>query len=316
SPYRQGALGRCPAGEQMTDDRVKADEPSLRHSEGPFRAIVDSAADAIVSADATGRIRSWNGAAGRMFGYRADEVIGRPLTILMPEGVRQAHERGVDRFRSTGEGRITGRTVELEALRADGSTFPVELSLSTWASVDGPCFTGILRDVTERRRAQDKLSHQALHDPLTGLPNRTLVLDRIGQALARSARHDWSVGVLFFDLDRFKVVNDSLGHGAGDALLVLVVDRLRALLRPGDTLARLGGDEFLIVCEEIDGLGHARQLAERLTSALKPPFNLGDREVFATASMGIAVGRGSAATPESLLRDADAAMYKAKERGR
>ena len=144
----------------MTDDTVKADEPTLRYSEEPFRAIVDSAADAIVSADATGRIRSWNGAAGRMFGYRADEVIGRPLTILMPEGVRQAHERGVDRFRSTGEGRITGRTVELEALRADGSTFPVELSLSTWASVDGPCFTGILRDVTERRRAQDKLSHQ------------------------------------------------------------------------------------------------------------------------------------------------------------
>src|SRR5207237_10137916 len=111
--------------------------------------------------------------------------------------------------------------------------------------------------------------------------NRTVVLVGFGQALARSAGHDWSVGVLFFDLDRFKVVSDSLGHSAGDALLVLVVDRLRALLRPGDTLSRLGGDEFLIVCEEIDGLSHARQLAERLTSALKPPFNLAEREVFA-----------------------------------
>ena len=296
----------------MTDDTVKADEPTLRYSEEPFRAIVDSAADAIVSADATGRIRSWNGAAGRMFGYRADEVIGRPLTILMPEGVRQAHERGVDRFRSTGEGRITGRTVELEALRADGSTFPVELSLSTWASVDGPCFTGILRDVTERRRAQDKLSHQALHDPLTGLPN----LDRIGQALARSGRHDWSVAVLFFDVDRFKVVNDSLGHGAGDALLVLVVERLQGLLRPGDTMARLGGDEFLVVCEEVDGIQQARQLADRLSRAFGAPFVLGEREMFATASVGIALGRVPDATPESMLRDADAAMYRAKERGR
>src|SRR5947209_7893650 len=215
-----------------------------------------------------------------------------------------------------GEGRTTGRTVELEALRADGSTFPVELSLSTWASVDGPCFTGILRDVTERRRAQDKLSHQALHDPLTGLPNRTLVLDRIGQALARSARHDRSVAVLFFDVDRFKVVNDSLGHGAGDALLVLVVDRLQALLRPGDTMSRLGGDEFLVVCEEVEGLDEARHLAERLSGAFAAPFNLGEREMFATASMGIAVGRAPDATSESLLRDADAAMYKAKERGR
>jgi diguanylate cyclase (GGDEF)-like protein len=221
------------------------------------------------------------------------------------------------RFAASGEARLIGRTVEVEGLRADDTTLPIELSLSTWKTSDGSrFFTAIVRDVTERRRAQEKLAHQALHDSLTGLPNRTLVLDRIGQALARSARHDWSVGVLFFDLDRFKVVNDSLGHSAGDALLVLVVDRLRALLRPGDTMARLGGDEFLIVCEEIDGLTHARQLAERLTRALKPPFNLGEREVFATASMGIAVGRGPAATPESLLRDADAAMYRAKERGR
>jgi len=300
----------------MRDDTVKAAKPVLRASEEPFRAIVESAADAIISADAGGRIRSWNTAAERMFGHRADEVIGRPLTILMPEGQREAHERGLDRFCSTGEGRITGRTVELEALRADGSTFPVELSLSTWAGPAGPCFTAILRDITERRRAQEKLSHQALHDPLTGLPNRTLVLDRIGQALARSARHDWSVAVLFFDVDRFKVVNDSLGHSAGDALLVLVVERLQGLLRPGDTMARLGGDEFLVVCEEVDGVHQARNLADRLTRAFSTPFVLGEREMFATASLGIALGRAPGATPESLMRDADAAMYRAKERGK
>jgi len=294
-----------------------SDNAHLRQFEERYRALVHSATDAIVTADSDGRIVSWNAAAERIFGHPADEVVGRPLSVLVPEPLRADHERGLRRFLSTGEARLMGRTVELEGLRRDGTSFPLELSLSTWASSDGSRFlTGIIRDITERRRIQEELAHQALHDSLTGLPNRTLVLDRIGQALARSARHDWSVGVLFFDLDRFKVVNDSLGHGAGDALLVLVVDRLRALLRPGDTLARLGGDEFLIVCEEIEGLAHARQLAERLTSALKPSFNLSDREVFATASMGIAVGRGSGATPESLLRDADAAMYKAKERGR
>jgi diguanylate cyclase (GGDEF)-like protein/PAS domain S-box-containing protein len=300
----------------MRDDTVKTAPATIRQAEDRYRALVESATDAIVSADAEGRIISWNRAAGRLFGYTTDEILGRRLTSLMPEQYREQHERGMRRFLSTGEGRAIGHTVELEALRSDGTTFPIELALSTWTTREGRFFTGIVRDITERRRAQEKLAHQALHDPLTGLPNRTLVLDRISQALARSARHDWSVAVLFFDVDRFKIVNDSLGHGAGDALLVLVVDRLKALLRPGDTMARLGGDEFLVVCEEVNGLDEARHLAGRLSTAFRAPFNLGEREVFATASMGIAVGRSPDATPESLLRDADAAMYKAKERGR
>src|SRR5205814_3827686 len=128
-----------------------------------------------VSADAQGRIVSWNPAAERLFGYAAEEVVGRPLTILIPEAVREAHERGVDRFSSSGEARIMGRTVEVEAVRADGSVFPVELSLSTWTTDEGRFFTGIMRDISERRSTQDKLAHQALHDSLTGLPNRTLV---------------------------------------------------------------------------------------------------------------------------------------------
>jgi diguanylate cyclase (GGDEF)-like protein/PAS domain S-box-containing protein len=300
----------------MREDTVETAPVTIHQAEDRYRALVESATDAIVSADAEGRIISWNRAAGRVFGYTADEILGRRLTSLMPEQYREQHERGMRRFLSSGEGRAIGRTVELEGLRADGMTFPVELALSTWTTREGRFFTGIVRDITERRRAQEKLAHQALHDPLTGLPNRTLVIDRISQALARSARHDWSVAVLFFDVDRFKIVNDSLGHGAGDALLVLVVDRLQALLRPGDTMSRLGGDEFLVVCEEVDGLDQARHLAGRLSTAFKAPFNLGEREMFATASMGIALGRSPDATSESLLRDADAAMYKAKERGR
>jgi diguanylate cyclase len=299
----------------MDDDTIKTAQ-SLRRSEVGYRALVESAVDAIVSADATGRIVSWNTAAERLLGYGADEVLGRPLTILIPEELREAHERGLDRFLSSGEARILGRTVELEAVRADGTTFPIEMALSTWTSDEGRFFTGVIRDITERRSVQEKLAHQALHDPLTGLPNRALVLDRIGQALARSARHDWSVAVLFFDVDRFKVVNDSLGHSVGDALLVLVVERLQSLLRPGDTMSRLGGDEFLLVCEEVHGLDQARHLADRLTEAFRSPFVVAGREMFATASVGIAVGRAPDASPDSLMRDADAAMYRAKERGR
>src|SRR5581483_906803 len=299
----------------MDEDTVKTAQAGLQHTE-PTRALVEAAVDAIVTADATGRIVEWNPAAERLFGYTAAEVMGRPLTILMPEGMREAHERGVDRFASSGAGRIMGRTVELEAVRADGTLFPIELSLSTWTTGEGRFFTGMIRDITERRGVHDKLAHQALHDPLTGLPNRSLVVDRIGHALARSERDTWSVAVLFFDIDRFKVVNDSLGHGAGDALLVLVVERLQSLLRPGDSMSRLGGDEFLIVCEEVDDIYTARHLADRLTDAFRLPFVLGEREMFATASVGIALGRAPDATPDSLLRDADAAMYRAKERGR
>ena len=301
----------------MDNDTVNRGEDAvLRRSDDGYRALVESAADAIVSADAQGRIVSWNAAAERLFGYPAGNVIGRPLTILIPEGQREAHERGLDRFLASGAARLMGRHVDLEAVRADGSVFPVELSLSTWTTDGRRFFSAIVRDITERRRTHERLARQALHDPLTGLPNRALVLDRIGQALARCERRDSSVAVLFFDVDRFKVVNDSLGHGAGDALLVLIVERLQSLLRPGDTMSRLGGDEFVVVCEEVFDIDQARHLARRLSGAFAAPFVLGEREMFATASLGIALGRPPAATPESLMRDADAAMYRAKERGR
>ena len=301
----------------MDNDTVNRGEDAvLRRSDDGYRALVESAADAIVSADAQGRIVSWNAAAERLFGYTAGNVIGRPLTILIPEGQREAHERGLDRFLASGAARLIGRHVDLEAVRADGSVFPVELSLSTWTTDGRRFFSAIVRDITERRRTHERLARQALHDPLTGLPNRALVLDRIGQALARCERRDSSVAVLFFDVDRFKVVNDSLGHGAGDALLVLIVERLQSLLRPGDTMSRLGGDEFVVVCEEVFDIDQARHLARRLSGAFAAPFVLGEREMFATASLGIALGRPPAATPESLMRDADAAMYRAKERGR
>ncbi|HNE89608.1 MAG TPA: GGDEF domain-containing protein, partial [Actinomycetota bacterium] len=156
--------------------------------------------------------------------------------------------------------------------------------------------------------------HQSLHDPLTGLPNRVLLNDRIEQALARSSRMRGMVVVMFLDLDLFKVVNDSLGHHAGDELLIDVAQRLKAAVRSGDTLARFGGDEFVVMCEDVSE-EEVNAIADRITSSLRQSFASDDREVTVTASVGVAVAKPSS-TPQTLLRDADVAMYRAKEHGR
>ena len=174
----------------------------------------------------------------------------------------------------------------------------------------------LLAQATERSRSEADIRHQALHDPLTGLPNRTLFVDRLDVALAQARRRDSWVAVLFLDIDNFKLVNDSLGHGAGDALLLELSARLDGSLRAGDTMARFGGDEFVIICGDIAGADEAIAITQRTTAVLREPFVLGEVEHRATASIGIAVGSGKDRVAEDLIREADAAMYRAKERGR
>ncbi|HEX2024371.1 MAG TPA: EAL domain-containing protein [Acidimicrobiales bacterium] len=177
---------------------------------------------------------------------------------------------------------------------------------------------GTLQDITERKRAEEEIAFQATHDALTRLPNRVLFMDRLSHALARRRRNPSGLAVLFLDLDRFKWLNDSLGHAAGDEVLVSVATRLRQALRPGDTLARFGGDEFVVLCEDVTSEAAALALAQRLRTALEAPIEVGGEETTLTLSVGIAYASPTSAaeTAEELVRDADAAMYRAKERGR
>ncbi len=176
---------------------------------------------------------------------------------------------------------------------------------------------GTVQDITDRRDAEERLAHQALHDPLTGLPNRALFLERLDQALRRAAAGGVGLAVFFCDIDNFKSVNDTLGHETGDVLLVAMAPRIRQALRPGDLVSRFGGDEFLVLCERFTTPDQAADVAGRLAEAFKEPFLLGGREHHVTASVGVVFTEGhSTATATELLRDADAAMYRAKERGR
>ncbi len=255
-----------------------------------------------------------NAAIERITGYAADELLGRnPRFLQGPE-----HDQpGVDALRAalTGEREWAG---SLRNYRKDGTLFYNEMYISPVHDDAGRLrsFIGVLNDVTERRSLEDQLAHQAFHDALTALPNRALFMDRLEQSLARGRRLHHTVAVLFLDLDRFKVVNDSWGHDSGDELLVLVGQRLRDCLRPGDTIARLGGDEFTMLLDGPVSVHEAVAVAERAIAALQTHFVVRGREVFTTPSIGLAFSDGPDTDPTSLLRDADLAMYRAKERGR
>jgi diguanylate cyclase (GGDEF)-like protein len=216
-------------------------------------------------------------------------------------------------------GALSGATV---LIRAKGHPYGVlgvqAAELREFSSEDVnfiQAIANVLANAIERRSAEEQTRHEALHDPLTGLPNRNLFLDRLEHALGQATRHEAEVAVLFLDLDQFKLVNDGLGHAAGDELLAAVAPRLEQALRPGDTVARFGGDEFAILAEEISSERDATRVAERIAEALTRPFILRHREHFVSASIGISIGSGHE-EPETLIRDADAALYRAKERGR
>jgi diguanylate cyclase (GGDEF)-like protein/PAS domain S-box-containing protein len=295
----------------------RAMEEALRASEERYRTVIETASDAFVSLADDGTIVEWNRKAEEMFGWSRDQAVGMPLVgAVVPERYRSTYERGFERFLHLGADSVAGSTLEVSAMRSDGSEFPVELSVWVTVSQGAHRINAFVRDMSERK-ALEAVTHQAFHDPLTDLANRALFTDRVAAALGRrSESSTTTVAVLLLDLDDFKTVNDSLGHAAGDELLVAVAARLRSCVRPGDTLARLAGDEFAILLEELDDRDAAIAVAKRVGERLEAPFEIDAMEIAVRASIGISLGQGPEARPEDLMRDADVAMYAAKGYGK
>jgi len=294
----------------------KLSEEALLESEERFRSVAQAANDAIISANTHGNIVSWNRGAQVMFGYSEEEILGKTLTLLMPERFRNAHEEGIKRASKTNERRIIGKTVELFGLRKDGSEFPLELSVSLWETREGKFFSGIIRDITGRKQAEERLQHLAHHDEVTGLANRSMFFERLNQELSRARWHNRLLAVLFLDLDRFKVINDTLGHATGDSLLRAVGKRIKDTAREGDIIARLGGDEFAVMLVDVAEVHDIPTIAKKIIDALNKPFVLEGKDIFVTTSIGIGIFPDDGNEAEVLLQKADIAMYRAKEEGK
>ena len=283
-----------------------------------LRAVTSSLAEGVVSLDDRGLVTFANPAAERMLGVGDGELMNRQLHAIV-------HARPGARVDETHECRLgavlaaggTARDDDDVFTRADGSHLPVAVTTSPVLGDGGSTGTVMaFRDITERKAFEEELAHRMFHDGLTGLSNRALFADRLVQAHVRSVRNRTSYAVLLIDLDRFKVVNDSLGHHAGDELLIAVAERLKANVRPGDTFARVGGDEFVMLLEELARDEDAAAAAQRVLDDLGPSFRIQNRDVAVTASLGLVVGHPSHTTPEDCLRDADVAMYRAKANGK
>jgi diguanylate cyclase (GGDEF)-like protein/PAS domain S-box-containing protein len=286
----------------------------VRDRDATTHAILDTVVDAIITIDPRGRILTANPAAERTFGYSTDEMVGRNVAMLIPEPDRSQRREYLRRDRETGERRNIGVDREVRGQRKDGTIVPLEIAIGETTVQGRTIFVGCLRDLRERKAGED-MARAALHDPLTGLANRLQLTDRLTAALAGARRHGGLVALLFIDLDRFKPINDSLGHDAGDELLVKVAARLHQVLRAEDLLVRFGGDEFVVMCEALSSGDHAVDLSKRMQRALEPPFLLAGTEVTVSASIGVALST-DATDATDLLRSADAAMYRAKRRGR
>ncbi len=290
---------------------------ALLESEARYHALVQSANDAIVIVNSSGTVVSWNRGAELTFGYTEAEIKGQPVYRLMPEQYRFLHLAGIDRVMSGGEARVIGKTVELEGLHKDQGRFPLELSLTQWQTSEGWFCSAFVRDITERKMAEEKIKQLAFYDPLTQLPNRRLLLERLKHGIDVERREGKQLALLMLDLDRFKAVNDSLGHQAGDELLQQVAIRITSRLRDVDMVARLGGDEFIVLLEDIAHTEDAARIAKDIVTELTKSFRLSQSDhVQIGASIGISLYPQHGDTPEILMARADAALYQAKDAGR
>ena len=299
-------------------DGFKALLEAHREDEERLRATIETAMDAVVQMDAKGVITGWNNQAEKIFGWKREEMIGQPLgETIIPPRYREAYSRGLEHFLFSGQGSILNSRVELLGLHRDGHEFPVELSITSIINTAGKYeFNGFIRDITQQKESVELIWTQANFDALTGLPNRHMFHDRLMQDIKKAHRAGLKTALLFIDLDKFKEVNDTLGHSMGDILLKEAARRISGCVRETDTVARLGGDEFTVILAELDDTGSIDRVAENILKNLAKPFRLGDETAYVSASIGITLHPNDATEAEDLLKNADQAMYAAKNAGR
>jgi diguanylate cyclase (GGDEF)-like protein/PAS domain S-box-containing protein len=291
----------------------KRAEMALRESAALVRGVLDNVADGIMMTDERGTIEFFNRAAQQLFGYPLAEVYRQEAKMLLAEPYRGDFVSHLNNYMRPGKSQVAvSGSRELWGQRKDGSTFPMEFRASEMLLGGERRFVGILHDMSEQRAKRDALEYQTLHDPLTGLPNRTLFNDRLRQAIVIGHRERKPVVLLIMDMDRFKEVNDALGHHIGDLLLQQVALRLVAMLRQSDTVARLGGDEFAVLPGGGPGPDGGSRAAKKILQALEQPFAVDGRNIHVRASIGIANCPEHGEEADTLMRHADVAMYVAK----
>jgi diguanylate cyclase (GGDEF)-like protein/PAS domain S-box-containing protein len=308
----------------LLEERVKALEVDLRQKKeiilaqhNKLEAFFDSSIDAVVQMDFDGYITGWNHQAEKVFGWSAEEILDQTIQqTIIPERYRDAHNKGMKRFLETGKTTVMNSLIEIHALHRDGHEFPIELSVSVIDSADLQEFNAYIRDISERKHAETVIWNQANFDSLTSLPNRNLFLQKLEHEIRSCDRSNLSLALLYIDLDRFKDVNDSLGHNMGDLLLIEISGRLKQTIREIDTVSRLSGDEFTIILGQINDQLSVQPVCQQILEALAEPYQLDNEKVFLTASIGVTFYPGDSKNIEVLQRNGDQAMYAAKGEGR
>ena len=308
----------------LLEERVKALEVDLRQKReiilaqhNKLEAFFDSSIDAVVQMDFDGYITGWNHQAEKIFGWRAEEILEQTIEqTIIPERYRDAHKKGMKRFLETGKTTVMNSLIEIHAMHRDGHEFPVELSVSVIDSADLQEFNAYIRDISERKHAETVIWNQTNFDALTSLPNRNLFLQKLEHEIRSCDRSNLSLALLYIDLDRFKDVNDSLGHDMGDLLLLEISSRLKQKIREIDTVSRISGDQFTIILGQINDQLSVQPICQQILDALAEPYQLENEKVFLTASIGVTFYPGDSKKIEGLQRNADQAMYAAKSEGR
>lgn len=301
---------------QMTS-RLESESSAHREAELRLRSTIDNAMDAIVQINSEGVVTGWNTQAENIFGWNSQEAIGHLLQeLIIPPQYREDHDRGMKHLNITGEGSVLNSRIELTSIHRNGREFPIELTITSIEVAGKNEFSAFIRDITSKKESEDTIWKQANYDKVTGLPNRHMFHDRLEQEIKKAHRASLHAGLLFIDLDRFKEINDTLGHDMGDILLKEASQRICSCVRESDTVARLGGDEFTVILSEVDDPKIVERISQSILKLLSDPFQLGDEVAYISGSIGITLYPNDATGVEELLKNADQAMYVAKDQGR